>query len=87
MTVQDTSREAYDFIKPLLGERQREVLVVLEDSTVKLCNQDIADRLGWPINTVTPRVKELREMGMVEESHRAPYGPTGRTVMFWKTAA
>ena len=30
-------------------------------------NKTLAKELGWPINCVTPRVKELTDMGLVED--------------------
>lgn len=50
------------------------------------CNQQIADHLGVPVNQVTGRVFELREAGVVIESHKGPWKPTGRTVIYWKIA-
>lgn len=46
-------------------------------------NQQIAKELGWEINRVTGRIKELRELGLVGFSH---FGTNceGRKVMCWK---
>jgi predicted transcriptional regulator len=85
MGYQATSGYALSNIKDIhLAEKQEEVLRVLGYGPY--CNQEISRLLGWPINTVTPRVKELRELGKVEESHRAKYFLTGRTVIFWRVA-
>jgi len=49
-------------------------------------NYDIAKDLGWEINRVTPRVKELREMGLVQEAYKSMHPITERTVIYWEIA-
>ncbi|QGJ88819.1 helix-turn-helix DNA binding domain protein [Mycobacterium phage Yecey3] len=83
--IQDTSREAYDALQPVLNERQTEVFDVIREFGA-LCNSDIAELLDVPISYVTPRVGELRKKGLVVESHRAIYLPTNRKVIHWKAA-
>lgn len=81
--VQETSREAYDDIQPTLGDRQQAVYAELakhEDIT----NGELARELGWPINTVTPRVFELRKMHLVEEALKRPCSTTGRNAIAWR---
>ncbi|WP_195167157.1 winged helix-turn-helix domain-containing protein [Mycobacteroides abscessus] len=82
MGVRATSRAAFDEVKPDLGRRQAAVLAELR-SNGPSCNQEIAEGLGWPINTVTPRVNELVERGKVREAFRERYAPTNRRVIFW----
>lgn len=82
MTVRDTSRQAFATIIPFLGEKQRQVLSVLEHS-VPLTNSEIAKELGWGINRVTPRVKELRDMKLLTEMGRRKCGVTGFEVHVW----
>ncbi len=84
MTVRDTSREAYADIQPL-SDRQAAVLGLLKRSE-PLTNNEIADRLGWPINTVTPRVFELRARGEVREIGKRPCRITGRSAYQWGVA-
>lgn len=81
MSVRDTSREAYAEIQPL-SDRQAAVLVVLEHSA-PLTNNEIARELGWPINTVTPRVFELRARGNVKELGKRTCRVTGRNAYQW----
>lgn len=84
MTVQDTSREAYEAIKPTLTERQQQVLAVLKRCDC-MCNFQIAQQLGWPINCVTGRVKELRDKNKVEKDGDKRIGPPNRLpVYYWK---
>ena len=47
-------------------------------------NQQIAKYLGWEINRVTGRVRELVEKTLVECAYKAPDYNTGRTVNYWK---
>ncbi len=50
-----------------LGRRQRVVLEAIKRRP-NSNNREIAESLGLPINTVTPRVKELRSLGVVINS-------------------
>jgi DNA-binding MarR family transcriptional regulator len=85
MSVQQTSIDAYRELYDL-GQKQADVLWALE-RLVTACNMDISYYLGIPINTVTPRVKELRDMELVEEDHRAPNPITGKVVIYWRVVA
>ena len=49
-----------------------------------VCNQEIAQHLGQPINTVTPRMNELVKLGSAEEAFREVYPVTNRKVIYWK---
>ena len=65
MTVTQTSMEAYAGIKTKLGAKQLAVLRCLEKHPGS-SNADLAADLGWTINRVTPRSKELRDLGLVK---------------------
>jgi predicted ArsR family transcriptional regulator len=82
MLATDTSTAAYDSIRDQLSEKQRKVRRALEKFG-PMDNEAIARALEWPINTVTPRIKELRELGIVIE---AGYTTTksGRKAHLWK---
>jgi DNA-binding MarR family transcriptional regulator len=86
--VQTTSLFAYEEVKrrknPSLGDRQRAVFEELRQHE-DLTNGELAAALNWPINTVTPRCKELREQGRVVEACRRPCRVTGRTCIAWRT--
>lgn len=84
--VQETSLEAYTSIQSELGERQTQVLKTLRSSDTPGCmnNRMIAETLDIPINSVTPRVKELREKGLVVEAGKSPCPYTKRKTLFWK---
>lgn len=79
----DTSRWAYDLATQNLGAKQKEVLDCVRffpDAT----NAEIAARLGWPVNRVTPRCLELREQGLILEAGRRRCKVTGNTAHAWK---
>lgn len=82
--IQDTSREAYRAIQPKLGDRQRQVLDALWPNP--RCSYELCALTGLPNNVVTPRIYELRKMGLVVESHRAVNPATNRTSIYWMVA-
>ena len=81
--IQQTSLLAFQELKPILGEKQRLVL-----STLKLLgeanNMMIAKSSGLPINSVTPRVHELRELGLIIEAYKEKCPFTNRITIFWR---
>ena len=79
MAVTRTSREAYYKVK--LGKNQQIVLDTLGDLGIA-SNQDIADKLGWSINRVTGRMKELRDDGYVAV-HGVKRNKFGNNVKTW----
>ena len=64
MTVAATSREAYDTVQPKLGPKQTAVYEALK-TLGRASREEIADFLGWPINKITGRVKELKDFEMI----------------------
>lgn len=83
MTMQDTSVRAFDSIRHTLANRHL-VIVSTMPGREDWSNGELADFLHWPINTVTPRICELRKAGIVEFSQRRPCSITGRTIMAWR---
>ena len=80
--IQPTSILAYAEVLENLGERQSQVYEVIR--RLKSCsNFRISKELDLPINSITPRVKELREFGVVMQ-HKKDMGETGRLVIYWK---
>ena len=67
MTVADTSLMAYDKVLESLGQRQRVILNGLKKYG-PTTNKELSKCLGIEINKVTPRVQELRKLGMVQLS-------------------
>ncbi|BBC43621.1 helix-turn-helix DNA binding domain protein [Mycobacterium phage AN9] len=83
--IQDTSREAYYSVLPEMSDRKREVVKAVE-TFGSLCNREISDLVGRPINEITPVVLRLREDSVLALSHKGVYEPTGRKVMYWRLA-
>lgn len=79
--VADTSIDAYRSLQ--LNPSQAAVHETIQGLGVA-CNQLVADSMGLPVNQVTGRVFELRDKGLVEESHKAQWPATRRTVTWWK---
>ena len=84
MSVSSTSTNAYyQEVLPTLGERHRAVLKHLIEYDKDFSNSELSGELGWPINTVTPRIHELREKGLVKEVGKRLCEVTGREVKVW----
>lgn len=72
VNVQQTSISAYISLiedPEYVARCQSEVLTVIR-ANGDLTNTEIADKLDWSINRVTPRVKELRVKGLVITSQK-----------------
>lgn len=83
MPVRQTSLFAYQEVKPQLGRRQQDVLEVIR--RLPQCdNLMIAEKLRLPINSVTPRVNELRKLGKVREAGQYRNIQTGRLTLRWE---
>lgn len=80
--MKTTSLSAYEKIKRELGRRQDAVI-----NTLKIMgeanNLMIAKKMNLPINSITPRVLELRKMGFIKESYRDRCPITKRLTIFW----
>lgn len=70
----------------VLSDRQFEVLRVMLDVGKPVNNRQLSVLLGWGVNRVTPRVLELRELGLVVEAVSALDPVTRRMSSFWKVA-
>jgi hypothetical protein len=81
-----TSKPAYEEAKKNLPDTQFMVLKAISELLV--CNdREIAERLNWPINRVTPRRGELETSGHIIQAGIYPDSRTGRRVNFWKVKA
>lgn len=81
--IQNTSLMAYRRVEKSLSFRQQQVYdALLEIQPAN--NLMIAQRLNLPINSITPRIKELRDAGLVLFGllKKCPY--TNRISIFWK---
>lgn len=45
---------------------------------------ELAQKLGWSINRVTPRVLELRQLEVLEEANRRKCQVTGNNAYSWR---
>lgn len=89
--IQQTSLQAYMdlLMNPVkLSANQRLVLDVFEINCPNhpLSNFDLSLLLGWSINRVTPRVKELREANKLVHVGYKTQLETGKKVMLWMAA-
>src|ERR1700735_1561152 len=81
--IQDTTLHAYALATQNLGKKQKEVLDALRffpDAT----NAELAARLNWPVNRITPRCLELRKMGLILDAGQRTCKVTGSTAHCWK---
>ena len=69
-----------------LTRRQIQVLQILKDEIGQGTNRMIAKKLGWDINRVTGRVKELRSKGLIKYAGDFIDKETNRTVNLWKAS-
>ena len=81
MVVQQTSIQTYRNL--VLETRQYEVYKLLKFQNFGLNNRMIAEALGRPINSITPRVNELVKLGLCEEHHKDYDKVTKRYTIFW----
>ena len=81
--IQDTSLFAYSVATQNLGAKQKQVLDALRffpDAT----NRELKEYMHWEINSITPRIGELRDQGLVIDAGIRPCKITGRRVHAWK---
>ena len=65
--IHDNSLEAIAAIAPVTGQARIEVLKVIRENQ-PITRQDIAENLGWEINRVTGRVRELLDKNNIIEA-------------------
>lgn len=81
--MQETSLMAFDQVRPKIAGRRKQVyamLAMMGPST----NAEVAQRLGWSINRVTPRMLELRENGWVENAGTRECKVTKNNAHAWR---
>lgn len=78
-----TSLLAYAYVLENLGERQALVYSVIR-RLKSVSNFRIAKELNLPINRICPRVKELRDLGVVMQDKKDMCPDTNRLVIYWK---
>jgi predicted ArsR family transcriptional regulator len=79
-----TSRAAADQIEPVSGKARATVLEYLRSRDKEGATADeIEEGTGISGNTVRPRVFELRQMGLVEDSKTTRPTRSGRRAAVW----
>jgi len=84
MAIQITSLLAYQEALKSLGEKQVKVYNKIKSLGRPVNNRMLSELMDWPINRVTPRVLELRELGLVEEAYTAQDTETKRQSIYWR---
>jgi len=82
LDIRKTSIEAYHSLLPSLSSRQSLVYNVIKMYPGS-SNLDLCRIMDIPINSVTPRVKELRELGLVVCIGTKQDRVTKRSCMVW----
>jgi len=65
--IDENSLDAFESIKPDLNAKQRIVFEALRNKPAT--NKTLSKRMQLPINSITPRVLELRKMGLVKKMY------------------
>ncbi|HOV99265.1 MAG TPA: MarR family transcriptional regulator [Bacteroidota bacterium] len=76
--------EAFREILPHLSAHQYRVYSIIANYG-PISTEEIACELGVYPHTITPRVKELREMELIEFAGIGASATSGRTVSLWRT--
>ena len=80
--IQETSLEAFYDVKTKLGDMQRMILNIIK-TYPNVSNHEISNIIDKPINCITPRTKELRNMGFVTQGTVKIDRQTNKKVMTW----
>jgi len=81
--IQETSKLAFEEVLENLGDRQKAVYYALKELG-EADNLTISKFLNLPINSITPRVLELRNKKLVGVAREGFSPVTKRKVIFWK---
>lgn len=77
--------KSFEEIQDSLGNLQKQVYEVIQNNE-PVYSEKIAEIMNKYPHTVTPRVLELRELGLIEFAGTSKSKTTGKTVSLWKTA-
>ncbi len=80
---QDTSIEAFQLLTVEALERSQRIVLNALGAYGPMCNREISEVVGKPINTITPRVNEGYKMGFIRDAGRKIDPVTNRTVIVW----
>ena len=76
------SAPAYELAKKRIDYTRQAVLLAVK-SLGRCTDKQIAAKLGWEINKVTPRRGELVHAGQIESAFKAPDIESGVMVNYW----
>lgn len=76
--------QAFTSVWDYLAPMQADVLGIIRDCKIGICNEDIAHKLGTYPSTVSARVNELRKMNLVLIAGEGVSSKSGRKVTLWK---
>lgn len=80
----DTSLDAALSIEPRAPNLRAEVLGWLEQQIRPASTEDIAAALDRPYGSIQPRLSELRDLGLVEDSGSRGLTKYGKTCILWR---
>lgn len=82
----DTQLQSYDEIKNSLSERRASILELIQSSQNGLPLFEIVKLSGLPINSVSGRITELNDLGMIKDSGSRSVNPeTGKKAIVWQS--
>ena len=86
--TQETSVEAWHIIKPDVGRRQKNILdAMLEDRYhMDFTGSELARKLRIPRASVSPRLAELKNKGLIIVEKVRPCRVTGYQAQAWRPA-
>ena len=82
--TQQTSIWAFQALRNLSGRQAAVYNLIRHHGPIS--NLELAERIGLPINSITPRTNELVAKGLVREGKRGVSPITGRTVIMWEVS-
>jgi len=84
--TEDTSREAFKFIQPEIGFRQKQILnSMLEDLYYDdFTAMELSHKLGRPRDVISPRLSELERKGWIINSQTRHCRVTGFRAKAWR---
>ncbi len=80
----DTSHNAARDIEPKVKTLRDQVLAFLRERTFPATTEVIASALGRPYASIQPRLSELKEKGLVEDSGRRGRTQYGKPCIEWR---
>jgi hypothetical protein len=84
--IPDTQLEAWGDLLLTIGSKRQVVLNIIDNKPNGATLFQIADILDWPINRVSGRVTELKDMGKIIDSGERLVNPnSGKKAIVWKT--